>query len=194
MKFTCFVLLVLWGLAIQVSAQTEHGNYLLASYNEAMLIKSYYDEEVQYYREYLTYESEDMGVIFTDMVADAVAVASNPVQGERIGQCGFVTAYLGRNNIVDFERYINIAQNVGNGLHMTVLGQLRNQNIKEYDLELFYYYHSYIMQEAYDDLWYVHTYNMLYAWLDMLFDFFDLHDALDNCLLDAMELEAEIKN
>lgn len=181
-------LLLLCALAClaATSVRSQTTNYIMEAYNSAVLMKSYYDEEVEYFREMLTYEADDMGYYFTDLVAQGIALVDTAAQGAAIQECGFRAADLSQENIEFMEYYINAAERAANDLHTTVLLQLRNMNIKEYDLELFYYYHSYTMDDAYYDLWYWYSDNMFYSWLIVYIEFFYVNEELYDCIVEVL--------
>lgn len=164
------------------SVHSQTTNYILASYDSAMQIKSLYDEQAEYFREYLTSEAEDMGRYFTNMVARGISIAETSTQGEAIQDCVAWAAEECRYNIMFMEYYINAAEEASNHLHLTVFDQLRSMNIKEYDLELFYYYHSYAMDQAYNDLWYWYSNNMIYSSMVISTEYLNIYDQLFECI------------
>lgn len=185
MKFLVgFVVLACYA-ACFVQGQTY--NYILRSYESALGIKAYYDEEIWYSREWLNIEAEDIGYFFTDVVADALERSPNEAQGAAITICANTTATISHWNIEYVADELRAVERVSIDLHNSVYSLLRDMNIKEYDLELFYYNHEIRMQEAYQALWYYGGYSdrLFYA-LEFIYEewFINLY-ALYDCIYDA---------
>lgn len=174
--------LACWSVA---SVHGQTGNYLMLSYDSAMVMKSYYDEEVDYFRNYATWEAEDMGY-FTDLALDAVDEATTAEQGASIQTCVAAAARESQFNINFQDRYLVETSQAAVRLHSTVMQQLSFMNLKEYDLELFYYYHNYIMEGAYEDLWYFYAENLFYSWLMVYLDWYYVYDDLYYCVYDVL--------
>lgn len=166
-------------LVVCVRGQT---NYLMASFDSAMDMKAYYDHEVNAFREELTKQTSDMGHYFTEKISLSLAEASTPAQGAAIQACAVVNQYDCGNAIDYMDYYIRTADRAGNRLHSSVIEQLSQHNIKEYDLEIFYYNHNTRMAKAFEDLWYVYSDNMFYAMITVIMEFFYIQDDLVDCL------------
>lgn len=185
MKWFVLLLSVLacWSVA-SVNGQTT--NYLLASYDSAMFLKYYYDYEVQSFRQYATWEAEDMGYYFTEIAAGGIGLATSAGHGAGIRSCISVAVRECQFNINFMDRYIVETEHAANDLHKSVMDQLVKINIKEYDLELFYYYHNYVMEDAYQALWYVFWDNMFYSYYWVYIDFFYNYEFLYTCIAETI--------
>lgn len=161
-------------------------NYIVESHKSAMLVNLYFEEEVEYWRMWLTIEAYDMGFFFTDLIAQAAALAQNPTHGAGIASCAAVAHFDSTININYLDRAILLVEKDGRALHSSVFELLRGVNIKEADLELFYYQHNYVVQEFYDRLWEEHFDNLFYSWLVVLLDFYYVYDELFYCLDDVL--------
>ena len=157
------------------------GNYLMASYDAAVEMKKEADYDIEEWRWWLTIEARDIDQYFIEIVFEGIANATTAGQGAVIARCTAAAAERGHHNVIYMDEVIMEAQESSNDLHWTVFDLLRTTNIKEQDLELFYYYHSYVMAEAYD-LLYWHYYQMFDAWLEVLWDFFDNQYDLYECI------------
>lgn len=182
-SFLSVILVVLASSSLQVHGQT---NYLLASFEAAMELQEEYVNEIDYWRDWLTIEADDMGYYFTDMVAQGIELSSSAAQGAAIGECGRTAHNYSRANINYMADTMRDTEIAGNSLHVSVMLQLSNMNIKEADLELFYYYHGYAMDEAYYNLWNDYADRMFFAWIYVLFDFYYVYDILFYCVSDAL--------
>ena len=184
MKQILLLLSLVAGLAV---VQGQSGNIFLDSFDSAMTVKELYDEETDYFRQYLTYEAEDLGN-FADFVAYALELSSTPAHGAGIQQCAEEAHYYATINVEFFNYYILEAEEAARDLQFTVMGLIRDKNIKEDlpQIDLFYYYHDYIVQEAYEDLYYYYGDNMFYAWLIVYLEWFYIYDELDYCMYNAI--------
>ena len=160
---------------------TVTGNYLLDSYEAAVQMKQLYENDIEYWREWLTIEAQDMDFFFIELVFIGINRATAPEHGYGIAKCTAEAAETSRNNIIYMDEVMIEVQDIANTLHLTVFDLLSTTNIKEQDLELFYYYHSYVMEETEWNLWFLY-YEMYDAWLAVLMDFFDVRDRLFLCI------------
>lgn len=168
-----------WGTLAQT-------NYLVNSHEAAMNVHAYYEEEIAYWREKLTYEAKDMGNDYTDLVADALAEATTEQQGRGISSCAADAEWKSRINIDFFDLVIQDAEEEAHKLHSSVWTHLQEVNVKETDWELFYYYHNYVVQEFYDHLWDFHFIDMFDAWIHVMAGYYYAFDELFECLHDVL--------
>lgn len=186
-RVLCLVLACFVGTAVRGQAN----NYLLFAYNAAVAMKAEYLAEIEYWSEALTVEADDMGYYYTNLVAEGLERATTEAQGAAISRCANQTVYYCELNINYLSNEIRAAGDAAVELHNSVNLQLREMNIKEYDLELFYYYHSYKMQEAYEALWGLDGFSdrMFYEWIWVLIDFFYNYDDLYYCIDEVVSFD-----
>lgn len=165
-----------------LSVTVISGNYLLDSHHDALLVKSYYDEEVDYYRESLTENFQDFSKLFIDMIADIQAEATTPAQGAQIQNCAEIAANSSTVSIPLLNNYINVTEDIANSLHVSVIDQLQVVNIWEVGPEQFYQIHFRRMQVAIDDLFYIHALDMSSAMWYVYFDLLNITFDFESCL------------
>lgn len=169
-------------------AEGQTGNYLLAAFDSAMEVKAEYISEADFFRERLTWQADDFGYYFTTRMRYALAQATTPAQGAALRECAAVAAATCQESINRFDDSLQALHADANQLHSSVHEQLMDTNIKAEDLELFYYYHSYRMEAARDRLFDVHIMELGNRWADMWFLYFDISEALDECISLALAL------
>ena len=178
--------LVILLCAVACLSPGVRGNYLMASYDAAMEMKEEADGDIEYWRWRLTNEAEDIDSYFLDVIIFGIENANTTAQGAAVGRCAAAAEARGRQNIINMDEVILEAEEASNDLHFTVFGLLRTFNIKEQDPELFYYYHNYVMEEAYGLLLY-NYYQMSYAYSDVFNDWFDHFYDLYDCVYEALD-------
>lgn len=179
------VFFVVLGFCSSPVVRAQSNNYLLRAYDSALEMKALYDDEIEYWREFLTGEAGDVGYYFTDIVTRALDRFPNEVQGAGITRCTNTTATYSRANINSMADELLATEVAAVILQNSVTLLLTEMNIKEYDLELFYYYHSLKMQEAYEKLIYEYVERMSDAWLHLFMELGYHYDQLQYCILDV---------
>lgn len=180
----CLLLIVvLYG----ATAQAQSMNYLLASYDHAIEMHNQYEQYVENFRKSLNVEAADFGLYFTEAVASAIERSAQDVyHGTAIQSCAGVAALASRDAINRFDEALLPIQQQAFDIHFTVIRQLMETNIKENDLELFYYYHNYRMDELYNHL-YDELLPSLYDDLYELWDeYFVILGQMETCLESAI--------
>lgn len=170
-----------------VMSQAQIGNYLLEAYNSAMEVKATYEEEVAFFRERLTWQADDFGYYFTSRIRNALNENTTPAQGAALQQCAATAAVQSQESINRFKESLLSLQEDANKLQSSVYEQLMETNIKEEDLELFYYYHNYRLDAARDRLFEVHINDLGNRWMEMWFEYFTISEAMDECIAVALE-------
>lgn len=168
------------GSLVVVHAQST--NYLLASHNASLTVLNYYHQEIALWREFLTGEGNDMGVIYTNLTAEAMQLATTAAQGAGISDCAALAGGDSRYNIIYMDNAILHMETDAYGLHSTVLDLLMDFNIKDADLEIFYYVHGYVAEQYYEKLFNYHMENVFNASWYILLDFFYIYNDLTECL------------
>lgn len=182
---TMKAIVVIFSLLAALAACVRGHNYLLASYEEALEVHSFYEGEVDYFRNWLSIDAEDLGY-FANVIADGIYAATTETQGQGIARCAARTEANSGAAIWYLNNYIVQTARASNELHMTVIRQLTTWNIKSYDPELFYYSHSELMYDAIDDLYYVHFSNMFRAWLEIAVTYYEIYEDLADCINAAL--------
>lgn len=169
----------------------QANNYLLSAYESSLAMKAEYVEEIEYWSQWLTIEADDMGYYFTDLVADGLQLATTEAQGAAISRCANQTVHYCELNINYMSEEIRKSAIAAVNLQNSVFLQLREMNIKQYDLELFYYFHDYRIQEAYEALWGDDGFSdrMFYEWIWVLIDFYYNYDDLYYCIDQVVSLK-----
>lgn len=173
-------------IAVLSSVNGQTGDYLWDAFNSSSAMRTEYYYEVDYWSTWLTIEMDDVGEVFTDLVVEAVERSTNAAQGDAIARCSLDVADRSKENYNYMADTIRRTKEAANALHLSVLQQFIELNIKEYDLELFYYYHSYIISNAYYALHNDYSMAMMMAWLEVFEDFFYLHEQLEDCIAEAL--------
>lgn len=150
--FSLSCLILLAASSITVNAQAT--NYISAAYDSAVEMHNMYEQYVEFFRKSLNVEAADFGLYFTDAMADAIARAdpTSVTHGAALQSCAGVAARRSRTSIELFDEAVVSLQAESTRIHLTVVQQLLNTNVKENDLELFYYYHSHRMTALQDRL------------------------------------------
>lgn len=186
MKSVGELLLSVLAFSLVAAYDGQETNGLLAAHNSAIKLKLNYDEEVNYWREYVTIEAFDMGEFFGIVVADGVGQATTATQGAAIQRCAAVAAEESRILILSMDHYVIAMDRDGNNLHSSVLKQVGQTNVLRLASDDFYEYHNLRMEEAYNKLWTYHFLNIFFAWLNALVEFYIIHDELFFCIEDAI--------
>lgn len=160
----------------------QANNYLLSAYESALELKAAYHQQIMSWRDWLTIEAGDVGFYFTNIVARALDRSPNEVQGAGITSCVNTTVTYSRININNMDDELRATQEAAVNLHNSVMLQLLEMNIKENDLEMFYYYHSLKMQEAYDQLWNEYYVRLETAREHLYDEWFTRYSELDGCI------------
>lgn len=168
------------------SSLLVEGNYLMQSLDSAMWWEEYYFDEANFFRARLTWEADDYGYYFTTRMRNAIAAATTAQQGAALQLCAASAADQCLNLIHRFDDALRNTQADGNRLHATVYQQLMETNVKVTDLELFYYYHNYRMEEARERYYEHHLIEMGNRWADMWFGYLTIAEALDACIAAAL--------
>lgn len=180
----CGLVLVLAVATASVKAQT--GNYILQSYNAAVVIKDLYEVQLNHYREVLTGEAWDMGRVFTDQMADWIAAAQTDAQGAALRTCANQATVQCEEYIDLFNDRLQELQHDTDAIHLSVYSQLTEWNIKSEEYSLFYYYHTQRMDERLEYLSEHHVPRLQEAY-NMIYDrWFDVYYFLRDCAADAL--------
>lgn len=183
------LLSVLAFISVVTACNGQETNGLLAAHNSAIQLKLYYDEEVNYWREYVTIEAFDMGEFFGIVVGDGIDQATRATQGAAIQTCAAVAAEESRILILSMDHYVIAMDRDGNNLHSSVLKQLGQTNVLRSASDEFYEYHNLAMEAAFNKLWTYHFLNVFFAWLNAVVEFYIIHEELSSCIEDAIEKE-----
>lgn len=181
MKSFVLFLAVLASVAVSVLGQ----NPLVLAYENAMMLRASYERDLQYYRTYASFEGQEMGELYTDLVADGLAEATTADQGEGIRQCAATRARESQFNLNFMDRFITATTEAADELHLTTIRLLSTFNIKTADPDVFYYEHSYLMELAYTDLMDFYT-NMYFSWVFVFSDFYYAYEELFYCIYDVL--------
>lgn len=163
-----------------VDAQTN--NYVLVAYDSALDLHRTFEQYVEDFRKSLNVEASDFGLYFTDAMANAIARADSFNHGAALQSCAGVAAQQSREAISRFDEPLIRLQDESVRIHLTVYQELIDTNIKESDLELFYYYHSYKIADLYANL-YDELLEVLYTDLYALWaEYFVILGDMENCI------------
>lgn len=180
MKFLAIFLLT----ATVINAQT--GNYLINSYDAAMELKLLYENEVTFYRGYLTSEAEDMGHYYTNLMAMALDVATTEEEGAALQSCVTRTAASADKNMIEYDYMLRHFEQVTRELHLSIFKILMDTNIKQEGAHLVYYYHDLYMEKMHEALS-KYDYWLFDGWNDLLYLLWiDLYDELYYCINDVL--------
>lgn len=188
-SFWAVASLVLGTLAFGAKGQTV--NYLIDALEASNELREKYSIQVHYWRGMLSDESEDVGFLFTDLAADLIALSSTAAQGAIIAECFKTATYNSKRSMEALGDTITRTEEAANVLHLSVIKQLSELNVKEHDMEIFYYYHSNIINNAHYELWNVHEEAMFLAWFKLNSDFFYNSNLLYNCTSDLFPNASE---
>lgn len=173
-------------LLLAVSSNGQTTNYLMNAYDSAMDLHHTFEMYVENYQKSLAVEISDFGLYFTDAMTAAIARASTAAQGSALQSCAATATEKTHTAIDLFLAPLENLQEVSTRLHQSVWQQLIETNLKEEDVELFYYYHNYRVQDAYNNLYDVlleDLYNELYSlWAKYFTILAEMEDCIDLAL------------
>lgn len=135
-----------------VAVQGQSNNYLLQALDAAMAMKSNFDTQAVYYRDYVTYEKEAMARNSIELVLEAVAKTSTPEVGADIRFCTETTAYFASRASTPVLQHLEILQDAALVYYRIILDELSKMNVLEQDFELFYYHFNLRLNESYERL------------------------------------------
>lgn len=183
-----FVLCLAAVLVLSTSCVTgQSENYLLHAYDSAIEMHQQFEQYVDSFRASLNVEAADFGLYFTDALATAIGEASTEAEGTSLQSCAAVAAEKTRTAIELFIEPLEELQAESITLHQSVFQQLIETNVKEIDMELFYYYHNYRMEDSYNRLYgflLVRLYDDLYSLWDK---YFVILEEMEECIEVALE-------
>lgn len=172
---------ILWILVVAATANAQSGNYLMDSIDSTMEILEYFNFEVDYYREALLWEAEDMGYYFTWSLTEAARVAYTEDQGEGLRRCAEIVATACESNIHWFEDQLRELEKDTRELHLSIYNAFGPTNIVTEGGYMIYYNHN-IFLNGRMQLLAEHDTNLLNAWFDLYLRFFELDVELDYCI------------
>lgn len=163
-------------LAVATAVKAQTGNYILQSYNSAVVIKELYEVQLNYYRVVLTEEAWDMGRVFTDQMADWIAEAQTAAQGTALRTCASQATVQCEEYIDLFGDRLEELQHETDEIHLSVYEQMMDMNIKSEEYSLFYYYHTQRLDAKLERLSQYHiprlqeAYNLIYnRWFEVYY-------------------------
>lgn len=175
-----------WVLCVALVVQAQSGNYLLDAYESAMEMKRSYDDEAEFFRLRLTWQADDYGYYFTVRMRTALQRATTEAEGAALQICAANSASSCRDLMNRFDYTLRDLEGASNRLHLTVFEQIIETNLKQ-DLERFIYNHNYQMEEADYLLNDVLILELADRWIEMWFAYFDIAEALDECISNAFD-------
>lgn len=181
------VLLIVSVLAIVAVSNAQRVNYLENAFANAMAVKRNYDEELVFFRERLTWQADDFGYYFTVRMRYAIARATTEAEGATLQGCASVAAFRSRALIDRFDEALRHMEHAANNLFLSIYEQFMEMNVKKSDMELFYYLHSYRMEDAELELNEIHIPEAGNRWMEMWFGYFNIADELDDCIFGALD-------
>lgn len=178
MKVALF-LVFLVGLTSFTAAQS---NYLTDFHDSAIFWVNYLQEDVDYYREWLSEEVEYLSYYIMERAAVRLETASNPAAGAVIQDCVGSSINYTNQLMINVDIPLRELQKGVNQLHEIVLEEILDRNLMTVD---FYDFSDEFYEKLYatvDYIDYVLLYNVFYYLVDIIFAYFDISDFLDNCL------------
>lgn len=165
-----------------VSIHGQAFNYLIQAHEAAMAMKSNFDYNAAYYREYVNYETESLSYNLNELVAQALERSTTEAQGAAIRDCAVIASYYatGIANPVLDDLYV--IQDAALIYYRIILEELTSMNVFATDLEIFYYQFNLRLNESYLRLNDVLLANVLNALFDLLDGSRVVFNTLDNCL------------
>ena len=165
----------------------EPTNYLLEAFQSAMKLKADYETDIFFFRERLTFQADDLAYYFTVRMRYVLTDANTEAQGAALQGCASAAANQSLELIHRFDDSLRQLEEEATQLHVSVLEELIQTNIKAVGVDVFYYYHNYRVEEAIRRLVEVHQVELGNRWSDMWWGYFDIADELDKCTAEAMD-------
>lgn len=139
-------------LTCLAAVQGQTNNYLLQALDAAMAMKSNFDSNAIYYRDYVTYERTALANNLNELIAEALEKATTAEEGTEIEFCAQTSSYFFTGVSGPVLQDLDILQNAALVYYRIILDELTKMNVFEEDFEIFYYQFNLRLNESYERL------------------------------------------
>lgn len=165
------------------------GNLLTDAHASAMIWHEIAEGDIEYYRDYLTVEVEDLSNLILEKAIDKLETASNPALGAAIQECveaAFRHSYQLMSNVDD---QMQILQKEVNELHQIVLDEILDTNLMATNFDDFPETFRIRLSGAVTYIDFVLINNVVDYLLDIIYGYYNVSDDLDSCFSAAIKSE-----
>lgn len=164
------------------------GHYLSDAHDLAMYWQNIAEEDIKYYRDWLTLETSDQSFLTMRFAAGRLETATNPAIGARIQECVRASVNYTNQLMINVDDRLRIVQDAVNEFHETVLDEILASNLMTVNFDDFTTSFIYRLNSKIDYIDFVLFENVYDHLLNMFWASFDKTNSLNNCFEAAEEV------
>lgn len=157
-------------------------NYLTAAYENALFLHNTYESKSLDLRKSLDVTASDFGYYYTEALASAIERSTSVAHGAGLQSCAAVAARSAQQAINGFDDHLQELQDESMRLHISVIQQLMESNIKTEEFNIFYYNHSTRMNALYKNLTEVKVPEIYEYLYELWAEYFVILGHLETCI------------